>query len=111
MLGIDYHIRGDAYNPKNPFFAKPQPLTAIIMEATNGDTDDDFRLFVHSSVQMVSRLVNMLTKTKRFQPPPGNHVYLTHLGLKYRGWPAEKIDAELPAPLRAASDGLEIMIG
>ena len=112
MLGIDYHIKNKNYDPKkNPFFAKPQALTGIIMEATNGDTDDDFRMFVHSSVQMVSRFVNMLIKIKRFAPPPGNHVYLTHLGLKYRGWPSEKINAELPAPLKAAYDGLEILIG
>jgi hypothetical protein len=111
MLGIDYHIRGKKYDPSNPFFAEPRALTAIIMEATSGDTDDDFRMFVHASVQMVSRFVNMLAKTKRFAPPPGHHVYLTHLGLKYRSWPSERINAELPAPLRAAYDGLEVVLG
>ena len=90
---------------------KPQALTAFIMEATDGDSDDDFRLFVHSSVQTVSRTVNMLVKHGRLKLPPGQHAYITHLGLKYRGWPAERIDKELPELLRAASDGLELVLG
>ena len=88
-------------------------LTAFIMEATDTDLDADFRLFVHSSVQAVSRIANMMIKNGRLKLPPGQHVYLTHLGLgdKYRGWPSEKIDKELPEPLRAASDGYEAVLG
>lgn len=113
MIGIDPHIRAEnfARYRKSPYVHEPQPLTAIIMEATDGDIDDDFRLFVHSSVQAVSRTVNMLTRTGRYTPPPGQHAYLTHFGLKYRDWEAEKINAELPEPLRAAYDGLELTLG
>ena len=114
MAGIDHHItaKGWASNhANNPMVRKPAPITAFIMEATNGDLADDFRIFVHSSVQTVARTMSALTKTGRYTPPPGQHVYLTHLGLKYRGWPAEKINAELPASLRAASDGLEVVLG
>ena len=113
MIGIDQHVRAEnfARYPKSRYVHEPQPITAIIMEATNGDIDDDFRLFVHSSVQTVSRMVNMLTRTGRYTPPPGQHAYLTHFGLKYRDWEAEKINAELPEPLRAAYDGLELMLG
>ena len=116
MIGIDPHVHNANYDKIYkercaPFVHAPQAITALIMEATDADLDEDFRLFVHSSVQTVSRIVNMLTKKERYAPPPGQSAYLTHLGLKYRGWPAEKINAELPAPLRAAYDGLELTIG
>ena len=116
MIGIDPHVRDKnftRYAKSGSYVHAPQPLTAFIMEATNADLDEDFRIFVHSSVQAVSRIVNMLVKNDRLRLPPGQHVYLTHLGLgqKYRGWPAEKINAELPAPLNAAYDGLELVLG
>ena len=115
MIGIDPHIRQsniDHYRRSpNPFVHDPQALTALIMEATDGDLDEDFRMFVHSSVQTVARTVEMLKKNGRFTPPPGQHAYLTHLGIKYRDWPSEKINTELPDSLRAAYDGLEITLG
>ena len=115
MIGIDPHVKKDNFNryPASSYVREPQALTAFIMEATNTDLDEDFRLFVHSSVQTVSRIVNVLIKNDRLKLPPGQHVYLTHLGLglKYRGWPSEKINAELPAPLNAAYDGLELVLG
>ena len=114
MIGIDPHIREDnfaRYAKSESYVAKPQAITAIIMEATDGDIDDDFRLFVHSSVQAVARTVTMLKKQGRFAPPDGQSAYITHLGIKYRGWAAEKINAEIPDILRAASDGLEVVLG
>ncbi len=116
MIGIDPHVSDKSfgrYANSGSFVHAPQALTAFIMEATNTDLDEDFRIFVHSSVQTVSRIVNMLIKNKRLALPAGQHVYLTHLGLgeKYRGWPSEKINAELPAPLHAAYDGLELVLG
>lgn len=114
MIGIDPHVREDTlkrYAKSAPYVHTPQALTAFIMEATDGDSDEDFRLFVHSSVQTVSRIVNMLIKNDRLRLPPGQHAYLTHLGIKYRGWPSERIDKELPEPLRAAYDGLELVLG
>ena len=115
MMGIDPHVKENNFNryPASSYVREPKALTAFIMEATNTDLDEDFRLFVHSSVQTVSRIVNMLIKNDRLKLPPGQHVYLTHLGLgdKYRGWPSEKIDKELPEPLRAAYDGLELVLG
>jgi hypothetical protein len=81
------------------------------MEATDGDLDEDCRMFVHSSVQVVARTAAMLMKNGRYTPPPGQHAYITHLGIKYRKWPSEKIDAELPPILRSAYDGLEIVLG
>ena len=115
MVGIDPHIRKDNIGRyhKNPnmFVREPEPLTAFIMEATDGDLDEDFRMFVHSSVQVVARTVEMMKKHGRFVPPPGQHAYITHLGIKYRGWPSEKINAEIPDSLRAAYDGLEITLG
>ena len=115
MIGIDPHISPNNYklyrDLSAPFVHEPAPLTAIIMEATNGDLDDDFRMFVHSGVKLVARTVNMLKKTGRYKPPAGQKAYLTHLAIKYRDWPAEKINAELPDPLAAAYDGFELMLG
>lgn len=114
MVGIDHHIRPDGYGKRfadNPMVCEPSPITAFVMEATNGDVDDDFRIFVHSSVQTVARIVNAMEKTGRFTPPPGQYAYLTHLGIKYRGWSAERIDAEIHSSLRAAYDGLETVLG
>jgi len=113
MIGIDPHVRESNFSryPASQYVHRPQALTALIMEATDGDLDDDFRLFVHSSVQAVSRTVNMLVAKERLVLPPGQHAYITHLGVKYRGWPPEKIEKELPGNLRAAYDGLEIVLG
>ncbi len=114
MIGIDPHIQDSnisRYPGNNAYVHKPQALTAIIMEATNGDIDEDFRMFVHSSVQTVARTVNMLVKHKRFAPPPGQHAYITHLAIKYRNWPSEKIEEDIPDTLRAAYDGLELVLG
>ena len=89
MIGIDPHVSDKSfgrYANSGSFVHAPQALTAFIMEATNTDLDEDFRIFVHSSVQTVSRIVNMLIKNKRLALPEGQHVYLPHLGLgeKYR---------------------------
>lgn len=116
MIGIDSHINLERYKKEpalqgNPFVHRPKPLTAFIMEATNGDSDEDFRLFVHSSIQTVDRIVRMLKKTGGFAPPPGQRAFITHLGLKYRDWPSEKIEASIPAELAAAYDGLEVRLG
>lgn len=114
MVGIDCHVNEKSYSVHyagNPFVHKPEAITAFIMEATDGDSDDDFRVFVHSSVQAVDRITKALKATKRLVLPEGQSVYLTHLGLKYRDWPSERIDAELPAGLRAAYDGLDVVLG
>ena len=114
MIGIDPHIDMNNYGRfagSGSYVAEPKAITALIMEATNADLDDDFRQFVHSSVQDVQRTVTMLKRHRRFVPPDGQSAYITHLGLKYRDWPPEKIDAELPDGLRSASDGLEVVLG
>ena len=86
-----------------------KPITAIIFEATMGmGHDDDFRSFTHTSVEGVERIVRVLEKTKRYTPPMGQPVYLTHMARTLHGTQAE-LDANLPQPLRAAYDGLEVM--
>ena len=114
MIGIDPHVNAKNYgsfSASGSYVAEPKAITALIMEATNGDLNDDFRLFVHSSVQDVHRIVAMLKRHGRFMPPEGQCAYITHLALKYRSWPSEKIDAELPDGIRSASDGLEVVLG
>ena len=59
----------------------------------------------------MSRIVNMMVGTGRLRLPEGQHAYITHLGLKYRAWPSEKIDKELPGNIRSAYDGLELVLG
>ena len=86
-----------------------KPITALIMEATMGMAhDDDFRIFTHTSVGGVERIVRVLQKTKRYTPPAGQPVYLTHMARTMH--PTRKeLDATLPAPLAAAYDGLEVV--
>ena len=97
LAGIDAHDKDG------------KPITAIIFEATMGvDHDDDFRSFTHTSVGDVERIVRVLEKTKRYTPPSGQPVYLTHMARTLHGTQAE-LDATLPKPLRAAYDGLEVV--
>lgn len=96
-LNIDRHV------------VEAKPLTAIIMEATMGmGHNEDYRLFTHSSVFDVERMVKVLTSTKRYTPPVGQPVYLTHMAHTMHGTQAE-LDAQLPTPLKAAYDGLEVV--
>jgi phosphoribosyl 1,2-cyclic phosphodiesterase len=99
IAGIDPHVK-----PGNP-------IHGLIMEATMGmgdKGDEDFRLFTHSSVNTVHRTVKMLLKRKRLEMKEGQSVYLTHLARTLHGTQAE-LDATLPAPLKAAYDGLEVV--
>ncbi len=97
LAGIDAHVKGGT------------PITGLIMEATMGlDYDEDYRMFSHSSVHDVLRTTHMLLKTSRYTPPEGQPVYLTHLARTLHGTQAE-LDRNLPTPLRAAYDGLEVL--
>lgn len=92
LAGIDAHK--DAYG-----------ITALIMEATMADPDD-FRLYCHSSTATVANTVRVLQKTGRLHMPAGQKVYLTHMASSLH---PKDINATLPAPLRAAEDGLEVL--
>lgn len=97
LAGIDAHDRDG------------KPITGLIMEATMGmDYDNDYRIFAHSSVGMVHRVVEVLRKTKRYLPVADQPVYLTHMARTLHGTQAE-LDAALPYPLKAAYDGLEVI--
>ena len=96
LSGIDAHRPG-------------KPITALIMEATMGmGHEDDYRIFCHSSVNSVLQTWRVLTETGRYTAPEGQPVYLTHMARTLHGTQAE-LDATLPAPLRAAWDGLEVL--
>ena len=70
---------------------------------------DDWRLFAHSSVETVARIVRVLTATKRYAPrQSGQKVYLTHLARTLHG-SHEEISARVPSPLAPAFDGLKIL--
>lgn len=97
IAGIDAHVRPG------------KPITGLIMEATMGLKHHiDFRIYTHSSIGDVERIAMVLEKTGRYTPDPGQHVYLTHLARTLNGTQAE-LDAELPRPLKAAYDGLEVV--
>jgi hypothetical protein len=97
IAGIDAHERPG------------KPITGLIMEATMGLKHHiDYRMYTHSSIGDVERIVRVLEKTKRYTPDPGQHVYLTHMARTLNGTQAE-LDAELPSPLKAAYDGLEVV--
>lgn len=110
LVGIDWHIR-EGKKGIPPHVHPGQAITALIMEATMGvGLEDDFRLYVHSSVDTVARTVRVLTKTERYLPPPGQPVYLTHMGVGYSRDPDEN-DRKFPAPLKSARDGMEVVLG
>ena len=95
FAGIDYHVAGKA-------------IHGIVMEATMGlGHDNDFRIFNHSSVATVVQTVKVLRDTRRYTPRAGKKVYITHLARTLHGTQAQ-LDRELPSPLKAAYDGLEI---
>ena len=99
IAGIDPHVKNGT------------PITALIMEATMGmgdKGDEDYRLFTHSSVNTVHRTVKMLLRRERLRMQEGQSVYLTHLARTLHPTQAE-LDAQLPAPLKAAYDGLEVV--
>lgn len=97
LVGIDAHDRNG------------KPITGLIMEATMGmEHDNDYRIFAHSSVGMVHRMVEVLQKTKRYLPVNDQPVYLTHMARTLHGTQVE-LDATLPYPLKAAYDGLEVI--
>ena len=93
-------------NSRNP----PNPLTAIVMEATAGvgHQNDAGLFFSHSSVDTVARTVQALVDTGRYRPPFGRNVFITHLWRAHYP-PQAETDADLPSPLKAAYDGLEVV--
>ena len=97
LSGIDPHLK------------EGRPITAFIMEATIGmGMNEDWRMFNHSSVEQVARTVHMLQKEGRYLPLDGQPAYITHMSKK--GWPTQEgLDKTLPAPLRAAYDGLDVV--
>lgn len=85
-----------------------KPISALIMEATIGlGHDDDCRIFTHSSVAMVAQTARVLAKTRRYVPVAGRPVFLTHMARTLHGTQSE-LDKTLPAPLKAAYDGLTV---
>lgn len=97
LVGIDIHIPG-------------KPITALIMEATMGvGYEDDCRIYTHTSVGAVARIVRVLNSTQRYLPRPNQKVYLTHMARTLHGTQAE-IEKAVPAPLYPAYDGLEIVL-
>lgn len=100
ISGIDSHV------------ANGRAITALIMEATMGyNHDEDFRIFNHSSAKTVHRTVNMLTATKRYLPPTGQPVYITHIAPSlHDNLDQKSLNDSLPIPLRAPYDGLDIVL-
>lgn len=94
-VGIDAHLNG-------------KPVNGFIMEATMGiGHEDDFRIFNHSSVATVAQICRVLKATRRYVPKGGQPAYITHMSRKLHGTQKE-LDRTLPAPLKAAYDGLEV---
>lgn len=97
LAGIDRHVRGNSF------------ITGLIMEATMGfGHEEDYRIFTHSSIKTVETTVKVLTDTGKYIPAAGQKVYLTHMARTLHGSQAE-LDRDLPDPIRAAYDGLEVV--
>lgn len=88
-----------------------RPITTIVMEATAGlghENDPRF-FFSHSSVDLVARTVRALEASGRYRPPAPRPVWITHLIRSQYGSMSE-LEKTLPAPIKAAYDGLEISV-
>ena len=88
-----------------------RPITAIVMEATAGlghENDPRF-FFSHSSVDLVARTVRALQESGRYRPPAPRPVWITHL-IRSQYGPMAELEKTLPAPVKAAYDGLEISV-
>lgn len=97
IAGIDAHQQG-------------KPVTAMIMEATMGmGHDEDFRIYTHSSAETVLRISHVLKETGRYCPRNNEPVFLTHMARTLHGTQAE-LDSSLPPELKAAYDGLELIL-
>lgn len=86
-----------------------RPITAIVMEATAGPGYEDYPnyFFSHSSVSLVARTVRALEASGRYRPAAGRAVYITHL-IRSQYPSMAELEKVLPAPLKAAYDGLEV---
>lgn len=85
-----------------------EPLDAIVMDATIGPKrPDDWRIFEHSSVEMISIMVKSMLKSGRLRACAP--VFCTHMARTL--WPAQS-DAErmVGAPLVVCYDGMEATI-
>ncbi len=99
IIGIDAHLPEE----------KRKPINGFIMEATMGlGHETDWRYFAHADVSEVVRTVKVLCENELYLPPAGQPVYLTHMARWLHGTQAE-LDAQLPSPLKAAYDGLEVV--
>ncbi len=83
-------------------------FNAMIMEATVGlDAKDNWRIFTHSSVELVAQTAAALKFLKQYEPPEGRKVYTTHMSRALHG-PQAEIESKFPEGLVPAKDGLEV---
>ena len=100
MSKIDGHVSEDSR----------EPITSLIMEATMA-SDDDFRIFNHSSLEEVKRTVNILAKVGTYRPADGTKVYITHRSRSLHGGLSdEELAAQWPDPYTPARDGQTVYL-
>lgn len=89
---------------------KDAPLTAVIMESTGNPVQKFGGMNIsHSTASTVNDIFTTYLKPGRghYMPPPGQPVYLTHIG--YYEWGQRTFDDQLPPGLKLAHDGLEVL--
>ena len=89
---------------------KDAPLTAVIMESTGNPVQKFGGMNIsHSTASTVNDIFTTYLKPGKghYMPPPGQPVYLTHIG--YYEWGQRTFDEQLPPGLKLANDGLELL--
>jgi len=89
---------------------KDAPLTAVIMESTGNPVQKFGGMNIsHSTASTVNDIFTTYLKPGKghYMPPPGQPVYLTHIG--YYEWGQRTFDGQLPPGLKLAHDGLEVL--
>ncbi len=91
------------------FHLREHPLDAILWDATCGETEGDWRIFEHNSVDMIRVMRQSMERDGVLSPT--SQVYLTHMSPGLCAPHSEMVQRLTPEGFVVAHDGLEISVG
>jgi len=103
-----YATDGSWFLKKTWLYLKEHVLDAIIWDATCGESQGDWRIFEHSSVDMIR--IQRQTLEREGVLPPHGRIFLTHMARTLCAAHLDMTERLTPEGLVPAYDGLEISI-
>ena len=88
---------------------REEKLDAIVWDATNGETQGDWRIFEHNSIDMIRTM--METLRREVVVTPGARVLLTHMARTLCAPHEEMVRSLEPEGLVPAYDGMRLELG